>query len=213
MRRLRGAFTVVELLVAITIVALLCALVVGVTMRAKDGARHTTCAQSLHQIGLAISIYVDSYDILPRLNLDPVIQEGLLPSSLLLCRQDSLEGFGSKAWACVSPALRNTLHPTTYETPLHFQQTRVWKALQDADPNHGMVVCRVHGNKTEAFNVGAQFCDWAMMAYEGKLLRLRKDGSLQHAKLSFIRSGNLTHFSSWRLWTDEPEPEWWPGID
>ncbi len=59
--RTRGerAFTLLELLVVIAIIALLAALLLPVLSKAKEAGRATVCLSNLHQLGLALQIYVD----------------------------------------------------------------------------------------------------------------------------------------------------------
>ena len=60
------AFTLVELLVALAIIALLAALLLPALGRAKEAARATVCLGNLHQIGLALQVYVqDNHNQMP----------------------------------------------------------------------------------------------------------------------------------------------------
>ena len=62
----RHAFTLVELLVVVSIIALLVGILVPVLKGAKDAARRTACASNLRQLGTAIRMYlVESNDVLP----------------------------------------------------------------------------------------------------------------------------------------------------
>jgi len=62
----RGAFTLIELLVVIAIIALLASLLLPVLGRAQRSARSAACLSNLHQIGLALDLYVqDNNNHLP----------------------------------------------------------------------------------------------------------------------------------------------------
>jgi len=62
----RRAFSLVELLVVISILSILSALLFPVFVRAKESARDTVCLSGLRQIGVATSLYqADSDDRMP----------------------------------------------------------------------------------------------------------------------------------------------------
>lgn len=56
------AFTLVELLIVLGIIALLAALVLAAAGPVRESARQRTCASNLHQLGLALAMYSNDYD-------------------------------------------------------------------------------------------------------------------------------------------------------
>jgi len=59
---MRRAFTLIELLTVIAIIAVLAAILFPVFARAKASAKNTQCVSNLKQLGSAISLYMADYD-------------------------------------------------------------------------------------------------------------------------------------------------------
>jgi len=64
-RRSRAGFTLVELLIVMTIIALLIGLLLPAVQKIRESAFKTQCANNLHQIGLAIQNYTSQTNVLP----------------------------------------------------------------------------------------------------------------------------------------------------
>jgi prepilin-type processing-associated H-X9-DG protein/prepilin-type N-terminal cleavage/methylation domain-containing protein len=68
----RTAFTLVELLVVIGIIAVLVSILLPALARARESAKAVVCASNLKQLGMALAMYVnDNNDYTPRFMYDP----------------------------------------------------------------------------------------------------------------------------------------------
>jgi prepilin-type N-terminal cleavage/methylation domain-containing protein/prepilin-type processing-associated H-X9-DG protein len=70
----KRAFTFIELLVTITIIGILMALLLPALARTKETGRSAACLSNLHQIGLALQIYVqENQNRLPYMYDKPLV--------------------------------------------------------------------------------------------------------------------------------------------
>ncbi|MCE9553918.1 MAG: DUF1559 domain-containing protein [Planctomycetes bacterium] len=63
--RIRGAFTLVEMLIVIAIIGVLIGLLLPAIQSARESARKTVCANNLKQIGLGLHIQAASHESFP----------------------------------------------------------------------------------------------------------------------------------------------------
>lgn len=85
-RRGTAGFTLVELLVVMSIIGLLIGILLPALSRAREAARNTECKSNLKQIGIAVAAYgADHHGLLPDSGKDPatgkgdLVTHGLLP--------------------------------------------------------------------------------------------------------------------------------------
>ncbi len=68
-----AALTLLELLITLAVIALLAAFLLPLFARARTAAQRTVCLSNMHQIALAIQMYVSDYDAsYPALTSDPL---------------------------------------------------------------------------------------------------------------------------------------------
>lgn len=95
----RKAFTLVEILVVIAIIAVLAGLLFGAMTRVRENARKTNCLSNLKQLEMAVSIYMQPYD-----ETMPLAFADFEPANNVF-----EPGIGEKGWAqSLQPYIQNT---------------------------------------------------------------------------------------------------------
>jgi prepilin-type N-terminal cleavage/methylation domain-containing protein len=87
----RSAFTLIELLTVIGIIAALSAILFPVFAAARAAARKTACISNLRQLGMALQMYRQDYDELP-LHLSAVNGQYVRDPRLFVCPNDAHKG-------------------------------------------------------------------------------------------------------------------------
>ena len=68
----RRAFTLIEFLVVMAIIAVILALLLPALVGARSASRRTNCINNLKQIDLALQSYLNAYNVLPSGSYDTV---------------------------------------------------------------------------------------------------------------------------------------------
>ncbi len=91
----KRGFTLIELLVVISIIALLIAILLPALSKAREASRRITCANTMHQIGLATSMYANDFEEHLPVAVDVNVSSSYRWARLLIYYFNSQAGYGS----------------------------------------------------------------------------------------------------------------------
>ncbi len=189
-------FTLVELLTVIAIIAVLATLVMSALTSAKKAARQARCIANLHQLSLAVDMYLDDHEKRSP-DLGHLTSSRYLSSTdTLICPSDKtrnwaglveggplISGIGqadsnaasgsSISGSSAGPELGDGSFPPqrSYLTPLWWDD-EAWNRLMKAGGNAGIAVCQLHGLGR------ANFDSPSIRDFQGLVLRARRDGAV-----------------------------------
>jgi prepilin-type N-terminal cleavage/methylation domain-containing protein len=203
--RAPGGFTLVELLVVMAILGLLAGVLLAMGARSRHTAMQASCINNLHQIGLALGMYLDDYGVRPT-RITDLARAGYASPDVLVCPQDATgdySGLFCRQWTdgrCgPSPSL-----PTSYVYIGGARTDDMYERLERLGGQASYLVCPSHGHPAKE--------GWeqppAVGYYEGKILRLSFDGSVHTGNVTWARGrtqgDTWTVYSFWKLFTDVP---------
>jgi prepilin-type N-terminal cleavage/methylation domain-containing protein len=140
----RRAFTILELLIVIAIIVVLAGIIFAGLYPARERARERVCASQLHQIGVALSLYVSDYG-----GVDPV------PGVRMYHYQLGLPGYGKSVTVFFDQYVkdRRVLYCPSYHDGAPLSQlgsTYMWSAFayegsSPPEPDYPGLVARLAG--------------------------------------------------------------------
>lgn len=194
------AFTLLELLIALAIIALLTALLFPVLAAARRKAHEVPCASNLHQLHVAWTMYIDDSAGTYPLNM-VLIYPYVRNKEVFSCPTDAFGG------ASIYTS-RRLGTPVSYfyllsEDVNSFASIDV---LRQRDPNHGVFYCVLHGKPCPTPPKSHP-----KYAFEGRVLRVRVDGSVQQGWVGYrcfrLSDGGYAIFRpQWQFVSDKPCP-------
>ena len=174
-RLMPAAFTLIELLTVIAIVAVLASLLLTALKSAKRKSRAAACTSNIHQLYVAIDLYLDDSSARPGVD-DIIAGHYLSQGKVLLCPEDRTLSWG---WLVQNPpqSLGGISLPPTYSYAMHplGWDISIWNRLLSFGQASGLAACELHGlgqqDPSDVHN------------YTGLLLRAQFDGAVIRRQL------------------------------
>lgn len=187
----------IELIVALAIIALLVSITLSVVVEVRRRAYEPPCMANLRQIWVAFHNYREDYGNsypLGFMEMRPYLRE----IQILKCPRDDFGGVNRGASSTMG------IPVSYYYMP---DDALFRKLLLELDPQHGIVYCLLHGRSRLSREALADPHNQPAYLTAGTVLRLRVEGSIQRAQVNFFcYRDNLGGFIQlrhpWHLLTD-----------
>jgi prepilin-type N-terminal cleavage/methylation domain-containing protein len=187
-KRCVRAFTLVELLTVIAVIAMLATLLSSALGSAKKASQRTRCTSNLRQISLGFHLYLDDFEKRPS-RLTTLYDQGQLRArEVFLCPSDRYGGWGDRVQselfsepteisinapssqakptqAPIDPVRLSYLHPLGWDDDS-------WQQLSKKGSQAGIAACQLHG-------LGRPDPDFpSIRDFQGLVLRAQWDGAV-----------------------------------
>jgi prepilin-type N-terminal cleavage/methylation domain-containing protein len=175
----QGGFTLVEVLVVIVVIAILAATLFAVFPQVRAASQASASTSNLRQLGTSIALYREDHGDLPRNGVNGLIESGLLTDRrILLSAGDPYpQGFANRNAECLSGLYPIAPVPSSVEVSFASEdsEAKTWfELVSEKEPDAALAVVRVHGDRQLASS-----CLTVPMEYQGRLLQLKADNSVQ----------------------------------
>lgn len=194
--------TLIELIVAMGIIAILVGLLLPAVESARDRGRLTVCINNMHQIALALEMYRDDWLSYPASGrLGTLVRDRRLDARLLVCPQDP-SGDYARQFYDFDRVLDNVF-PNSYLSGIGWYHRCERMGASRGLNGLGLVVCVVHGKQLHEFP----------SVFHGRMLRATVEGAVLTRTLAepvlCVRGASTDIIGPrwYELFADPPYPE------
>ncbi|MFW5697249.1 MAG: type II secretion system protein [Fimbriimonadaceae bacterium] len=188
------AFTLIELLIVIAIIAVVAAIIFPVYSQAKKRSTAASDISNLRQIGLAASLYQDEHETVPLAGYDTrtLLKQKRIEVELLRCETDPTDrGWNNHFRAVLTRGGRQAdwiIKPTDYFDSHINALDRMSKVhlldIKETDPESGWLAALTHSKPNRIDP------DRSTIFTGGSYHRLLFDGSVQHHEHRIWKDGS-----------------------
>ena len=179
-RSLNSAFTLIELLTVVAIIAILFTLLTTALSSAKKASHQARCISNLRQIALMVDMYLDDYGKRTPGLENLISGRYLTKPSILLCPSDKTSGWGNYVnlqplfninFTTYSNGAQIPMIPYSYLNPFPWEDW-AWDMLISQGGRAGIAVCQLHGLGRPNLEMPSY------RDFQGLILRAQRDGAV-----------------------------------